>query len=114
MTSFEKRCQLLNHMMIGTYRYEPYDFFRDDNDLYIYSAVATHLGLVTPGPVMIAHINRTFDSWLFIVGKDKDTGFQTIWEIDSDIPFFETDEFFDEDMRDSIESDEFIDVKGNR
>jgi hypothetical protein len=98
-------------MMIGTYDYEPYGFFRDDEDLFIYSAVAVHLDLVTPGPVMVAHINRAFESWLYMVGHDEDNGFNTIWEIDPTIPEFDIDEFLDQDLRDNIEGDPDIKIR---
>lgn len=113
MTPFDKRCELLNYMMIGTYDYEPYKFFREEEDLYIYSAVAVHLDLVTPGPVMVAHINRVFQSWLYMVDKNVDTGFNTIWEIDPDIPKFEIDEFLEQDLRDNIEGDPYIKIRWN-
>ena len=100
-------------MMIGTYDYEPYRLFREEEDLYIYSAVATHLDLVTPGPVMVAHINRVFSAWLYIVGKDIDTGFDNIWEIDPYIPKFEMDEFLNEDLKDKIEGDPEIKIRWN-
>ncbi len=99
-------------MMIGTYGLEYYRPFREEEDLYIYCAVATHLDLVKPGPVMIAHINRVFEAWLWVLNKDEDTGFNSIWEIDPEIPKFEMDEFFNEDLRDAIESDEDINLKG--
>jgi hypothetical protein len=111
MTPFDKRCELLNYMMIGTYSHEPYEFFRNEEDLYIYSAVATHLELVTPGPVMIAHINRVFESWLYMVGIDEDTGFSTIWEIDPGIPKFEIDEFTRQDLYDNVEGDPYIKIR---
>ena len=113
MTPFNKRCELLNYMMIGTYDYEPYRPFRDSEDLYIYTAVAIHLDLVTPGPVIEAHINRTFESWLYMVGKDADTGFNSIWEIDPEIPKFDIDEFLNENLKDNIEGDPYIKIAWN-
>ena len=111
MTPFDKRCELLNYMMISTYSYEPYDIIRDRENLYIYSAVATDMGLVEPGPIMVAHINRVFESWLYMVGKNKDTGFNTVWEIDPDIPKFEINEFTRQDLYDNIEGDPEIKIR---
>jgi len=110
MTSFEKRCELLNYMMIGSFDYEPYNYLREQESLYLYSAAASHLKLVTPGPVMIAQINRVFEWWLFMVGKE-DTGFNSIWEIDPDIPKFDIDEFTSQDLYDSIEGDPDIKIR---
>ena len=113
MTPFEKRCELLNYMMIGTYAYEPYNFFREEEDLYIYSAVATFLDLVKPGPVMIGHINRVFESWLYMTSKNVDTGFDNMWEIDPDIPQFDIDEFTGQDLKDNVEGDPYIKIRWN-
>jgi hypothetical protein len=98
-------------MFIATFDYEPYARFRYEEDLYVYSAVATHLDLVTPGEVMIAHINRVFESWLYMVGKE-DTGFEDIYEIDPDIARIDF-HFLEEDLKDSIEQDEYIKLGEN-
>jgi len=113
MTPFDTRCELLNYMMIGTYSHQPYATFLDEEGLYVYSAVATHLGLVTPGPIMIAQINRVFESWLYMVGIDEDTGFSSIWEIDPDIPVFKIDEFINQDLYDNVEGDPYIRIRWN-
>ena len=112
MTPFDKRCELLNYMMIATYDYEPYRFFREEEDLFIYSAVAIYLNLVTPGPVVVAHINRVFESWLYMVEKG-DSGFSNIWEIDPDIPRFEINEFLEQDLKDNVEGDPDIKIRWN-
>lgn len=112
-TSFEKRCELLNYLMIATYDFEPYRSFREEEDLYIYSAAATHLELVTPGPVGKAHINRVFESWVYILGHQKDTGFDTIWDVDPNLPKFEVDEFLDEELKNNISGDPEIKIVWN-
>jgi len=110
MTPLEKRCELLNYVVIGTFDYPPYNYFREQENLYLYCAAATFLKLVTPGPVMIAHINRVFEWWLFMVDKE-DSGFNSIWEVDPDIPQFNIDEFTSQALYDNIEGDPDIKIR---
>jgi hypothetical protein len=106
MTPFKKRCELLNQMLLVAYDYEPYQEFINEEDLYIYCAVATSLDLIEPGEVMVAHINRVFESFVYM-NKKKDTGFKTIHEIDEDLARIDF-EYVQEDLKDSIEQDEYI------
>lgn len=108
MTPFKKRCELLNQMFLSTYDYEPYEEFRNEEDLYIYCAVAVSLDLIEPGKVMVAHINRVFESFLYMNGK-KDTGFNIVHEIDYDLARIDF-EYLQEDLKDSIEQDEYINL----
>lgn len=111
MTPFKKRCELLNQMFITTYDYEPYQEFRNEEDLYIYCAVATSLDLIEPGEVMVAHINRVFDSLLYMNGITKDTGFNNVHEIDFDLARIDF-EYLQQDLKDAIEQDEYIKLGG--
>jgi hypothetical protein len=108
MTPFEKRCELINKMFIATFDYAPYTELRYEEDLFIYGAVATHMDLVVPHPLMVAHINRVFESWLYMVGKE-DTGFDSIYDIDPDLAKIDF-EFFEEDLRNKLEEDEYIKI----
>jgi hypothetical protein len=101
MTPFEKRCELLNYMFITTYGLEEYEDFRYEEDLFLYSATAIFLGMVTPGELMISHINRVFEDWLSMSGKDEDTGFNTIYEIDPGLAVIDF-EYMEEDLKDSL------------
>jgi hypothetical protein len=100
-------------MFIVTYDYEPYQEFRSEEDLYIYCAVATSLDLIEPGEVMIAHINRVFESFLYMNGINKDTGFNNVHEIDFDLARMDF-EYLQEDLKEAISEDEYIKLGGKR
>ena len=95
-------------MFVATFDYVPYTQLRYEEDLFIYGAVATHMGLSTPHPLMVSHINRVFESWLYMVGKE-DTGFDSIYDIDPDLARIDF-EFFEEDLKNKLEEDEYIKI----
>ena len=80
-TPFEKRAEILSEVWMDHRNDADFEDFVRYNDLGLPMAYATHADMAEITPLGIEVINETFDMLLEAAGHEKDTGFDTIYEI---------------------------------